>query len=141
METKQAEFIPKLIIDIISEKTGITYNQMYSKTRKREYVEARHLAMFFIKKYTSLTLTKIGMLFGGRDHTSVLAALERVNDLQFYSEYKLRFVEYDTEIGKIVKMNTTDQLIKYEIKRINTIRKYNHLPSHELARMILSNAV
>lgn len=144
MKTKHIEFLPKLIIDLISAKLDVSYSTMISKSRIREHVFARQVSMFFIKKYTDLNLTQIGCLFN-RDHSTVIYAIETINDIQIQSQYKLKICELDSNVYDLIKVKMTDELMQrlmfQEIERINTIRKYNHLPSHELARMILSNAV
>lgn len=68
---------------------------MDGKWRKREWVEARHIAMYMIKKFTTLSLKKIGMYFGGRDHSTVLNAIEMVNDhYDTEKNYRKKIDEY-----------------------------------------------
>ncbi len=52
-----------------------------AKTRKREIVQARQISMFFAKELTKASLKTIGMHFGGRDHSTVIHAVQTVNDL------------------------------------------------------------
>ena len=54
---------------------------MKAKTRKREVVEARQIAMFLAKKHTDLSLKAIGFHFGKRDHSTVIHAITTVNDM------------------------------------------------------------
>ena len=54
---------------------------MKSKTRKREVVVARQVAMHFAKEYTDLSLKSIGYHFGKRDHSTVIHALSTVSDM------------------------------------------------------------
>jgi len=49
--------------------------------KKREIVIPRQVAMYFCKRYTQLTLALIGENFGGRDHSTVIHALESVEDM------------------------------------------------------------
>ena len=51
-----------------------------AKTRKREIVTARHVAMYFSKQMTSHSLKSIGLRFGGRDHSTVIHACNSVED-------------------------------------------------------------
>lgn len=69
------------IIKYVSSNTGISIPLMMGKGREREIVEARHIAMFFIKKQTSLSLKSIGLFFGGRDHSTIINACQVVSDL------------------------------------------------------------
>jgi len=65
----------------VSEYFKVTIDQLKDKTRKKEIVMARQLAMYFSKEYTSLSLKTIGYHFGGRDHSTVIHAVQTVNDL------------------------------------------------------------
>jgi chromosomal replication initiator protein len=65
----------------VSEYFKVTIDQLKDKTRKKEIVMARQLAMYFSKEYTHLSLKTIGYHFGGRDHSTVIHAVQTVNDL------------------------------------------------------------
>lgn len=65
----------------ISNHYEININQIESKTRIRKIVQARQLIMFFTKKFTSLTLVKIGKKIGGKEHSTVLYSLRTVKNL------------------------------------------------------------
>ncbi|MCU0417033.1 MAG: chromosomal replication initiator protein DnaA [Cytophagaceae bacterium] len=65
----------------VSEYFSVTIEQMKDKTRKREIVIARQVAMYFAKEYTNMSLKSIGSHFGGRDHSTVIHALTSVSDL------------------------------------------------------------
>ena len=56
-------------------------SDVWSKTRKREVVQARQIAMYFSKKMTKSSLANIGMHCGGKDHATVLHACRTVNNL------------------------------------------------------------
>lgn len=51
---------------------------LIGKTRHRNVVQARHIAMYLIRENTILSLSQIGKLFGGRDHTSVLHGIQKI---------------------------------------------------------------
>ncbi len=56
----------------------VPVEKLLSSSRLREYVVPRQMAMFFAHKKLKEPLQKIGNYFGGRDHTSVLSAVRRV---------------------------------------------------------------
>lgn len=72
------EQIQKMVSDI----TNIPINLMNSKTRKREVVQARQLAMYFSKQHTKSSLANIGKACGNKDHATVLHAIKTVNNLK-----------------------------------------------------------
>jgi chromosomal replication initiator protein len=64
-----------------SEYYGIKLDDLKAKTRKKEIVLARQVAMYFSKEFTNHSLKSIGYHFGGRDHSTVIHAVQAVNDL------------------------------------------------------------
>ncbi|HRZ77820.1 MAG TPA: chromosomal replication initiator protein DnaA, partial [Bacteroidales bacterium] len=71
------DYIQKVVCDYFS----LPIDQMNSKTRKREIVQARQLAMYFSKKHTKASLATIGLHCGNKDHATVLHACRTVNNL------------------------------------------------------------
>ncbi|MBC7447229.1 MAG: chromosomal replication initiator protein DnaA [Hymenobacteraceae bacterium] len=69
------DFIQKTI----AEHFSVTVDLLKDKTRKKEIVEARQLAMYFAKELTPLSLKVIGYGFGGRDHTTVIHSIKEVS--------------------------------------------------------------
>ncbi len=65
----------------VSEYFGVSIELMKAKTRKREIVEARQIAMYLAKNFTDLSLKAIGYNFGNRDHSTVIHAITTVNDM------------------------------------------------------------
>lgn len=69
------------IQQIIADFFNLDIESLHSKTRKRNVVQARQLAMFFSKKYTKNSLSTIGSQIGQRDHATVLHACKTVENL------------------------------------------------------------
>ncbi len=65
---------------IVCEYFNLDQDLVRAKTRKREVVQARQLAMYFSKELTHHSLKTIGLQFGGRDHSTVIHANRTVND-------------------------------------------------------------
>ena len=65
---------------IVCEYFGIEENLVRAKTRKREVVQARQVAMYFSKAFTQHSLKTIGLHFGGRDHSTVIHANQSVQN-------------------------------------------------------------
>lgn len=64
----------------MAEYFGVSTDSLRSKTKKKEFVQARQIAMYFCKKFTNASLKTIGLNFGGRDHTTVIHALQQVEE-------------------------------------------------------------
>ena len=69
------------IQEIVSKYFHISIEEMKDKVRKKEIVIARQVAMYFSKDYTNNSLKSIGFHFGGRDHSTVIHAVQAVNDM------------------------------------------------------------
>jgi chromosomal replication initiator protein len=69
------------IQEIVSKFFNISINEMKDKARKKEIVIARQVAMYFSKDFTNNSLKSIGFHFGGRDHSTVIHAVQSVNDM------------------------------------------------------------
>jgi chromosomal replication initiator protein len=69
------------IQDIVADYFELTVADLKSKSRKKEFVYPRQVAMYFAKELTPLALKSIGYHFGGRDHSTVIHAIQIVNDL------------------------------------------------------------
>lgn len=75
----------EISIDYIQKKVceyfNIPMDALQAKTRKREIVQARQIAMFFSKGYTKASLSSIGSMIGGKDHATVLHACKTISNL------------------------------------------------------------
>jgi chromosomal replication initiator protein len=90
------DFIQKIVCDYFD----IPIDSINSKTRKRDIVQARQLAMYYSKKHTKASLATIGLHCGNKDHATVLHACRTVNNL---IETDKQFRTYVEEIEKRIK--------------------------------------
>ncbi len=91
------DYIQKVVCDYFD----LAIDTMKSKTRKREVVQARQIAMFFAKSMTKSSLATIGMHCGGKDHATVLHACRTVNNLM---DTDKRFKAYIDELEKKISI-------------------------------------
>ena len=61
---------------------NIRMSDMHSARRARSVARPRQVAMYLAKQLTSRSLPEIGRKFGGRDHTTVMHAVRRVDELR-----------------------------------------------------------
>ncbi len=78
---------------IVSDYFQLDIETLQSKTRKRDVVQARQLAMFFAKKFTKSSLATIGSQIGDRDHATVLHACKTVDNLVSTDKQFKKYVE------------------------------------------------
>jgi chromosomal replication initiator protein len=70
-----------LILNAVSDSTGVSVTEIIGDKRSRHVVDSRHLAMYLARELTDSSLPKIGERFGNRDHTTVLHAVEKITKL------------------------------------------------------------
>ena len=66
---------PLTVDDIMEKVCGhykVTQQQVFSRSRKRDYVLVRQISMYLTQKYTKMPAGRIGQLIGGRDHSTVI---------------------------------------------------------------------
>jgi len=66
----------------VSEHYNIRLSDMIGPKRVRTYARPRQVAMYLAKQLTSRSLPEIGRRFGGRDHTTVMHGVKRIEDLK-----------------------------------------------------------
>lgn len=89
------------IISKVCEHYNIEESAIHTKTRKREIVQVRQIAMFLAKKHTDNSASKIGQLIGKRDHATVLHACKTVKDLiEVDKAFKTEIEEIETSIKR-----------------------------------------
>jgi chromosomal replication initiator protein len=85
----------------VSEYFGLTVDDLKAKTRKKEIVTARQIAMYFAKEYTGYSLKSIGYHFGGRDHSTVIHAIQTVSEYMMEKkELRLYIEDIDKKFKK-----------------------------------------
>lgn len=79
-EQKRGRITPEQVLEIVSKNCGVTIEQIISKTRKREPVDARHIYCAIMKKEFDYSLKSIGLTLSNRDHTTVIHSVETFDD-------------------------------------------------------------
>ncbi len=77
------------IIEVISKHLQIPTLYTLKKTRNSSYVYFRQLCMYFIRQKTKISLKEIGKRFGGRDHTTVVHAANRISNFLYINDEKV----------------------------------------------------
>jgi len=88
-----------MIMEIVAKYFNIDVNEIQSKSRKRDIVQARQFAMYFAKKITNKPYAMIGKDIGNRNHATVLHACRTIDNLKkidrdfnkYYKDLEIKF--------------------------------------------------
>jgi chromosomal replication initiator protein len=86
----EREITCDLIMRVTAEFFDLNVDDLESKSRTRQFVNARQIAMYLVREMTDMSLPQIGKAFGGRDHTTVMHAKDKIAALM-----KERHATYD----------------------------------------------
>ena len=76
--TRPREITPQLILDETAKMFGWTVEDLCGKSRRRPLVTARQIGMYVFRELTDYSYPRIAEEFGGRDHTTVMYAVEKI---------------------------------------------------------------
>jgi chromosomal replication initiator protein len=75
------QITPKVIMDAVATTFGFTVEELCGTSRRRPLVNARQIGMYVFRELTEFSYPAIAREFGGRDHTTVIHAVEKVSGL------------------------------------------------------------
>ena len=78
---KEEKLTPDVIINKVCSYFNITHDEITGKKKNKEIVEPRMIAIYLIDDMLDIPLVTIGKLFGGRDHTTIMHARDKITDL------------------------------------------------------------
>ena len=100
----QKEITIDHIIEVVCEYLNLDFARFNSTERTREIAQARQIAMYQIRRMTNLSLKEIGKEFEGRDHTTVMHSIDRIEKL----------TKTNPEIAEVIKDINANINARYE---------------------------
>ncbi|OLP19646.1 chromosomal replication initiation protein DnaA [Leptolyngbya sp. 'hensonii'] len=76
------EASPEAVIRAVADAFDVSVEELKGHSRRREISQARQIGMYLMRQHTDLSLPKIGEMFGGKDHTTVMYSCEKVAQLR-----------------------------------------------------------
>ena len=93
------------IIRAVLTVTGVRNMDFLSHRRSYVFVEARQIACWFMRHYTGLSFPQIGYMIGGRDHSTILHAVKRVNARPDIFAKRVR------EVAHLLRVNLPEEML------------------------------
>lgn len=81
-KTEKVEVSPESVLFAVVDEFKVSMEELKGNSRRREISTARQVAMYLMRHHTDLSLPKIGEVFGGKDHTTVLYSCEKISQLK-----------------------------------------------------------
>jgi chromosomal replication initiator protein len=81
-QTERLEASPEVILTAVAEVFNVLAEDLKGTSRRREISLARQVGMYLMRQHTDLSLPKIGDVFGGKDHTTVLYSCDKITQLR-----------------------------------------------------------
>ena len=106
------------IIDAAASLYGVPREKVIGKRRFGRYVDARHSAMKLTRDETRLTYKKIASMYSGRDHSTVISAVKKIDgylqyDQKYRNEYNALIKKYH-EMMMAYKQDVIDMTAEFE---------------------------
>ena len=89
------------IINVVCNHFGLNITAIHTKSRKKDIVQARQIAMYLAKNHTELSTSKIGKFIGNKDHATVLHACKTVKgQLEVDKAFQADMTEIEMQLKK-----------------------------------------
>ena len=91
------------IMETVCKHYGVSQQQVFSRSRKRDLVLVRQISMYLAQKYTKMPASRIGQLIGGRDHSTVLyscASIEKQLKVDKAFQEEMNSIEHSFKLKK-----------------------------------------
>ena len=75
------EINPERVVSLVAESFSLTADRLIGRDRSRAVALPRQIAMYLLRREADISLPQIGKVLGGRDHTTVMYAIDKVTDM------------------------------------------------------------
>ena len=76
---QRGDIVPERVVDLVARKFNLTAEKLLSRDRSRSVALPRQVAMYILRKEANFSLPQIGEALGGRDHTTVMYAIDKID--------------------------------------------------------------
>jgi len=96
---QRSDVAPKKIIELVAKEWQTTVEALLGRDRSQKIAQPRQVAMYLMRKETDASLPMIGEVLGGRDHTTVMYAIEKIsNEIETKTDLRKRVVNIKQQL-------------------------------------------
>src|SRR5512142_1801713 len=96
---QRSDVEPKKIIELVAKEWQTTVEALLGRDRSQKIAQPRQVAMYLLRKETDASLPQIGEVLGGRDHTTVMYAIEKIaGDIETKTDLRKRVVSVKQQL-------------------------------------------
>jgi chromosomal replication initiator protein len=75
---QRRDVVPEKIVELVAREWKTTVEALLGRDRSQKIAEPRQVAMYLLRKETDASLPQIGEVLGGRDHSTVMYAIDKI---------------------------------------------------------------
>jgi chromosomal replication initiator protein len=96
---QRSDVQPQKIIELVAREWQTTVEALLGRDRSQKIAQPRQVAMYLLRKETDASLPQIGEVLGGRDHTTVMYAIEKIaSDIETKTDLRKRVVNIKQQL-------------------------------------------
>ena len=96
---QRSDIAPEKIIELVAKEWQTTVDALMGRDRSQKVAQPRQVAMYLLRKETDASLPQIGEVLGGRDHTTVMYAIEKIeSDIETKTDLRKRVVNVKQQL-------------------------------------------
>ena len=96
---QRSDIAPEKIIELVAKEWQTSVDALLGRDRSQKVAQPRQVAMYLLRKETDASLPQIGEVLGGRDHTTVMYAIEKIaNDIETKTDLRKRVVNVKQQL-------------------------------------------
>jgi chromosomal replication initiator protein len=96
---QRQNILPEKIVELVAREWKISEDDLLGRDRSQKIAEPRQVAMYLMRKETDASLPQIGEVLGGRDHTTVMYAIEKIaNQMETKADLRKRIISVKQQL-------------------------------------------
>ncbi len=96
---QRQHILPERIVELVAREWKVSEDDLLGRDRSQKVAEPRQVAMYLMRKETDASLPQIGEVLGGRDHTTVMYAIEKIaNQIETKADLRKRVISVKQQL-------------------------------------------